>query len=914
MLAHTRLLLRQTSLSAALALFVAIPAALGDANPAATLLGDPVARNLRSILKVSDLTLIDIDDAPVQAENSKVVFTLEGQSVTMNVFPHSVRADDFQVLIEGVNGLTPIDPGPVRTIRGSISEFPGSIVTGSIVPAGMEVRIQLPSGKAYGLTSARRHIPTASATRFALYDLADSIEPVGECGSELPGGGAGLAGAGTKGDDSCEPIGPFICRLGCDTEAPFIASFPGTPAEERAAAQQWIEDNVNEINAVVYEQAPVSTTHIIARIVLRTAANDIYAGISNGSTVLSTLRNEWRTTQADADAQISALWLGRNLDGNVVGLGYIGGVCSPSACWVEKRSGNQRLNLLAHELGHNWGANHCNQNNYPGDVCTVCTASCPIMSSTLISCGNPSFSQCVLDEILDRRTHYECIEDLGFTAPTVLDEGVVLSDGDTVTMPEVLTGQTSTLLLHIRNNQNCTLPIRVRLFNATGQFTLPNAPTSIPPLGTVPVSVEFTATFAGDSTADVEITTDDFLSGYVFGLHLEATAGVGANLPGAAELLCPFPWATTMQPKEVVFQWAPSDFVESYQFQILSSTDQVLYNQPGIRGYSHRPDGLTVPAGQSYLWKVTAHNANGSAPAASGFFVDPAAAVPEMHISHRFIPVANNATLNLPLDPNTITFDFDVQNNSAVELNLSNITIPEGFSLRLIGGFGTGGFEGEGQEGPMLARIRACGGVTLRLFATDSTIINGNDPVMGTLEFDTNDPAYPHFAVNLCFRCEPYSCFGDPFSGCGVVTHVTQGGCWHFVADCGTEFGLRNFGDFSIGDTIWVTGAVDPDTEFCFPQVQLPQIPDPRVGACVTVTGELLNGPPCYAAPCPLRIRTSAGAIYDVENTEGFNVGDRVTVEGGLISYSSFANTSQGFIFGNTIERAAERGRFDMGG
>jgi len=899
-----------------LALCLSAPLALADVNPTAAPVGDAVARSLRSALRVGELSLLQINDAPTRAERAQVVFPMDGRMVTLSVYPHSIRAEDFQVWVDdGKNGLTPIDPGPVRTIRGNLREIPEAIVTGSITSEGMDVRIQLPSGTTYGLTAARRRLPTATATTYALYDLEASTERDGDCGSQLTPGAVPLAGEKDPGD--CEPVGPFIARLGCDAEVPFINTFPGTTAEKRAAAQQWIEDNVNEINAVVYELPPLSTTHVIARIVLRTAANDIYADTTDGGTVLSRLRTEWRTTQADANAQMATLWLGRNLDGNVVGLGTIGGICGPSGCWVEKRFGNQRLNLLAHEIGHNWGSWHCDQMNGSGDMCTICTAPCSIMRSIIQSCGNPQFSQCSLDEILARRSAFTCIEDVGFVAPTVLDEGVALNDGDVVTLPEALTGQTSVKLLHIRNNQNCVLPIRVRVTSGSPVFTLSDPPTSIPPLGVVPINVAFSATFAGDYAGNLEITTDGIMSGYSFGLDLRATAGVGSNPPGTPALQCPLPWATTPQPGGVKFQWSPTDFVESFQFQILSSTDQVLYSQSGIQTFSHQPVGLSVPVGQSYLWKVTAHNVNGSTPAASGFIVDPSAAVAELDISFRNIPIANNATLNLPLNPSEFTFDFDIRNATAVELNIENVTLPDGFGARFVGGFGAG-TDGAGDDQPvggLSARVKPCSGITLRMFSTlDPGGLGGSDPIMGALEFDTNDPSNPHFTLNLCFRCDPQSCVGDPFSGCGVVTHVTQGGCWHFVADCGTEFGIRNFGDFSIGDTIWVTGEVDPDAVFCFPQTQLPQIPDPRVGSCVTFTGELLDGPPCFAEPCPLRIRTGSGVVYDVENTVGFQTGDRVTVTGGLQPYFSLSASSQGLIFGNSIERSSGSGRFDTRG
>lgn len=863
---------------------------------------DALILELKSTLKVSDLSLVTITDAPLAAENAQFTLPLGKETVTMNIHPHSNRTADFTVCVVGEAGPVMTDPGPVRTVRGSVNEYPGSIVTGSVAPTGMNLRISLPTGSVYGLAAVRRYDAAAPADQYALFDLESSTEAGGTCGNESIGSST-PGGALAETESACAPVGPFVARLGCDTEEFFVRSFPGSEADQRMAAQLWIEETVNEVNALAYEMPPLSTTHQIAKIVLRTAANNIYANITDGETLVDMVQSEWRTTQAEANVSMAALWHGLNVDGSPIGRSSFRDVCAPSGCWVEKFTLGGRAIQLAHEFGHSWGSGHCNQDWGNGDVCTVCTAACPIMNSSLPHCGNPQFSQCSIDEILSARLHFTCIQDLGFVAPVVLDGETTIHNGDTVNLPEVLTGQLSEKILQVRNNQNCSLSVRVRLLNSTGQFNLLNAPVSLPPLSSVPVRLRFNAPFAGDYTARLEITIEDLPTGYEFGVTINGRAGVGQFLPRVPALLCPRESATTAQPGTQTYEWSAANYVESYQFQIINDSNEVVYNRSGIRMYNHRPDGLTVPAGRSYTWKVTAHNVNGATPAAAGFLVDPLAAFPEMHVSYRDIPVANNATLNLPLNPSTTFFDFGIRNDAAVDLLLSDLSVPEGFGAAIFTGISNQEGLGEGTT-----KIRPCGTATLRLRVIDPTILSGSNPIMGTIEFNTNDPASPHFIINLCFRCDPYSCVGNPFSGCGVITGATQGGCWHFVADCGTEFGLPDVGQFSIGDTVWVSGAVDPDEDFCFPYVFQPQIPLARVGICFTVSGELLQGPPCFAEPCALRLRTPAGLIYDVENAVGFQVGDRVTVTGGLIEYSSLAPSSQGLIFGNTI--TAYQGRW----
>ncbi len=864
-------------------------AAIADRQPA-----------INQILGSAESTMLELSTTAADDGTYRAQFTLDERPVTLELTPHSVRAPDFQVFVEGADGkLTEIDPGPVRTMRGRLLELPGSIVTGSLLPTGLDARIELSTGAAYGLTAVRRHIVDAEPQLHVLYDLA-AVEEEGTCGTtsaaiEEPQR-VRLGGV------PCEPVGPFTARLGCDADPEFVASFPGTPAEELVAARQFIEDNVNEINVNIYELPPISTTHEIAQIILRDSSNDVYAGLT-GTAVLNEMRRQWQTTHADANAHAINLWSGRDLHPQYIGLAYVGSMCNPGVCWVEKRFGNTRMNLLAHELGHVWGAGHCNEGP-PGGPCSVCTSPCPIMRSFIVSCQG-SFSQCSIDEILADRGGYECIDDPGFIDPTVLDEGVVVRDGSTNIFPTVLTGQGSTKLFHIRNNMNCVVPLRVRTIGS--RFRVVEAPDELPANGLATFRLEFIASdFAGTYSGDLEITTPGLLSGYDLDVKLQATVGVGNNLPTAPQLICPLPWATTPQPQDIVFQWSRADFVESFEFQIRSNTDQVLFRETGLQQFILRPRKFTVTPGKSYLWVVIAHNVNGSARAASGFFVDPLNARPIMRSFYRNIEFPNNHTLNLPLNPSEFVFNFEFRNDGATSLRFDNIVIPADFGARWSADFGGGLGDGD----PDQVKVNPCSVVRLQLRSTLTPAqLAQTNIIMDTLEFDTSDPDVPHFTLNLCFRCDPLACVGDPFSGCGTVTGVTQGGCYRFLADCGTEFGIQNDGSFGINDRIWVSGAVDLDAEFCFPH-NPPRIPDAQIGTCVDDCGVLLEPLPCLVGPCYTRFRSlTTGAVYDIENIGPFTVGSEVHVTGGLRSYfgANFSGNPRGLIFGNTVDACGAR-------
>ncbi|MCG8408001.1 MAG: M12 family metallo-peptidase [Phycisphaerales bacterium] len=776
---------------------------------------------------VSNSNLVEINAQPVIGMHYSATIMLEGQPRTLHMDPHSVRAADFAIYRSSADGgLVEVSPGPVRTMRGYVENVPGSRIAGAILPRGLNAKIRMPSGRMYGLVAVTNVIPGASPTTHMLFDLADSTEPSATCGFQ-PAAVAEAPANPTGG--TCETVGPIVARIGCDIDSAFVhgggggCSPPGscgggTPedAEARVIA------NVNEVSAFVFELPPLRTSYEISRIVTRSEeADDIYLAFSNSQSnaILNFMRNEWNTTQGDSDSHLVNLWTGRNLSGVAVGASFPSDVCRPGVSWTEKHSLD--LQLLAHETGHSWGASHCDAGGaFCGGQCGV---PCGIMRTALFGCSfgtEPEFGPCTIDEILSARGAFSCLQDLGFVPPTFRSGGTVLNEGDTLVFDDVLWGQTTTKTIQIQNNQNCELPIDMTLENdASGRFTIVSAPQSVGPLGTAAVQLQFQSTdFAGDFFGSTLTTTPGLLSGLEFNINLQAKATVENNFPGIARLRCPADMIESPQPSFMRFTWSAADFVESFEF-VIRNGGATVFSAPGLRQLEFVPIGLSLPVGQTYQWQVIAHNDFGdSASFSRHFTINPAAAAPRTDVTYANIPVEDNgAPLNLPLNPSASFFIIDVTNRGADELIIDNFQIPDDFQLF---GFGEG-------------NIRPCQRRSFKLVSTlTQAQLMQQTEIVDTFEFDTNDPMNPHFVVNLCFRCQPEACVGNPFSGTGLLSSFTQGGCYHFQAPCGQEFIIDNVGGANVGDTIFVEGDVEGTDPNCFPFDFLPYIPNNTVELC----------------------------------------------------------------------------------
>ncbi|HWB19206.1 MAG TPA: M12 family metallo-peptidase, partial [Phycisphaerales bacterium] len=143
-----------------------------------------------------------------------------------------------------------------------------------------------------------------------------------------------------------------------------------------------IETILNDVN-FIYEQ-DCGITHSLVEVYIRTSEPDPYTATDPGA-LLDQFQNEWNANFTDLNRDIAHLFTGKEIDGNVIGIAYLPGVCTDTNAYGLSQSKftdnlGYRVALTAHELGHNWGAPHC-------DAISDCT----IMCSAVASC-NPDIS------------------------------------------------------------------------------------------------------------------------------------------------------------------------------------------------------------------------------------------------------------------------------------------------------------------------------------------------------------------------------------------------------------------------------------------------------------------------------------------------------------------------------------------
>ncbi|MFN8389056.1 MAG: M12 family metallo-peptidase [Bdellovibrionota bacterium] len=97
-----------------------------------------------------------------------------------------------------------------------------------------------------------------------------------------------------------------------------------------------------------------------------TVPGDPYTGTDSGA-LLDQFLGYWQSNvRGSHPYDVAHLWTGRDLDSNVVGLAYLSAVCSQISYGLSQNIGSSSYDvpLAAHEIGHNFNANHdtCNSN------------------------------------------------------------------------------------------------------------------------------------------------------------------------------------------------------------------------------------------------------------------------------------------------------------------------------------------------------------------------------------------------------------------------------------------------------------------------------------------------------------------------------------------------------------------------
>lgn len=351
-------------------------------------------------LRIAAPRLISLDLPAERAAFALTLSTPEGP-LTLDLQPTTLRSDTFRLIADDGHEMKAVPSPPPGTWRGTAYR-PGrgsGVVAATLHGGRLNAVIRLDDGALLTIQPAS-NLPDGSDRRTHVIYTEDEISAGPEtCGTTELGQAPKTAAAESFGTVK-------IAEIAIEADTFFYqamgSSVPATLLD--------IETVLNAVS-VIYE-GEVGITYELTALVVQTGNKDEYSG-NKHQKLLTQFRARWNDDFDDIDRDLAHLMTGRQIETNVVGLAFVGVVCDESFAYGFSESTFTtnlavRTALTAHEIGHNWNANHCNG-----------APDCSIMCSTLGQCSLNivSFGVSEENQILGYKNSISCVKKL--PTPTI---------------------------------------------------------------------------------------------------------------------------------------------------------------------------------------------------------------------------------------------------------------------------------------------------------------------------------------------------------------------------------------------------------------------------------------------------------------------------------------------------------------
>ena len=361
-------------------LFLAKPAPAFAAPPVISADRGEDVKSAHKALDISEMGLqsgqvIFVPEAVHGADGrtAQVQLALGEDLVTLQLVKHRVRADSFQMIADRGHGrYESIVPPPVETYRGFMLNDPGSIVAVSILPEGIAGRLRRSDGRESWIEPLAGRVNGAQPGQHVIYTSEDVAPFDGRCGVENNGP---IPPLGDHGGHSGLFVGELCsAQIAIDCDYPFYV-FMG---EDLQYIGRRIDLILNTMNVQYNTEVGIDHTLTLVMVRVNEASDpyvgDVFCSDDIDDDILDQMRVIWdQDLMPNIPRDIVHLFTGRTF-GSIIGCNFEAVVCGGGFGDVYSYGGSRidfngvlasSTDLLAHELGHGWGAPHCNCFNPP---------------------------------------------------------------------------------------------------------------------------------------------------------------------------------------------------------------------------------------------------------------------------------------------------------------------------------------------------------------------------------------------------------------------------------------------------------------------------------------------------------------------------------------------------------------------
>ncbi len=320
-----------------------------------------------------------------------------GRAMTLALAPSPVVGAHTRIVTVGDDGVRTTTPR-ARYLQGEVAGEPGSRAAFTLAD-GTAHGAFLSRGEVWFVEPATRYLPGSAADDVVVYrgSDVDVSAIVASCGTSHQGGDP----EATSGSLVASGVATADSRVGArgaggtPTDRIDIAMVADYELfqEQGASTASYVLGILNLVDAIYGSELDI-TLRATEALVHETAA-DPFSSTNSSSALLDEFA-AFRQASSGAvhDAGLAHLLTGRNLSGSVIGQGFLDVLCSTNAgvaiSEVFSTSSFLMTVLVAHEMGHNFGAYH------DGEAGSPCQAADPtfIMGTPLTNSTVDQFSSC----------------------------------------------------------------------------------------------------------------------------------------------------------------------------------------------------------------------------------------------------------------------------------------------------------------------------------------------------------------------------------------------------------------------------------------------------------------------------------------------------------------------------------------
>jgi len=365
------------------------------AGPASQAQSDDVNNQLQ--LRWSNIESADITAGV--ASDLLIKISIDGINRQISIAPSSIRTADYRLIEDRGNGvLVEVSPGPINTYQGTVLGQERSRVAGSYMNDLLYLSIRLDDGSLWWAEPLADRFKGVADDLYAVYPQEAIISPKGSCGTTEFEHGFLDEWKLAKSNDGESSRGSSVCAavLACDADYEYYQDYGSTSAVENR-----INSVINGVNTQYESQ--VGLTHTVNTIIVRTTSSDPYSGSIDNR--LDQVRSHWESSQGGINRDAVQLFTAAGGGGGTIGIAWLSAVCtSYGYSAVESDccgSFGCTTDLSAHELGHNWGAGHCDCTGNTMNPYIVCANSFSAGTISSITSYRDSISGCLDGECGD---------------------------------------------------------------------------------------------------------------------------------------------------------------------------------------------------------------------------------------------------------------------------------------------------------------------------------------------------------------------------------------------------------------------------------------------------------------------------------------------------------------------------------